>query len=277
MTVIGPDGAQWSDGRPAVDGATISVGVRTGAPAGTYTVNYRATSADGHVVTGSWSYRVAPAAAAPQPAPAPTTPQTAAAPAAESTDAPADGPAGVAVRGGRHRGGRRRCRVGGPAQVVTHRRAVAGGVARHRRGMRAGLGAGPAARGVAGGPGQSGGRHRCRDHPRAGRGARAGRAALPCRAPAAGHRTAGRRLCPLAGAEVVRLVLDTATAAGTAPARVGLRTVGVFVTQTAAGRAGLVTILAAAGVCALAAAAPGPRRPRSSAPEWPRSASSAIP
>jgi hypothetical protein len=25
-------------------------------PAGTYTVNYRATSADGHVVSGSWSF-----------------------------------------------------------------------------------------------------------------------------------------------------------------------------------------------------------------------------
>jgi 3-keto-5-aminohexanoate cleavage enzyme len=40
------------------------LGVRGGAPAGTYTVNYRATSADGHVVTGSWSYRVTTAATA---------------------------------------------------------------------------------------------------------------------------------------------------------------------------------------------------------------------
>ena len=81
MTVVGPDGSLWADGTPAVDGAVISVGVRAGAPAGTYTVNYRATSADGHVVTGSWSYRVttsptvAPTAtstavAAPEPSPA---------------------------------------------------------------------------------------------------------------------------------------------------------------------------------------------------------------
>lgn len=79
MTVVGPDGGQWGDGTPTVEGAVISVGVRGGAPAGTYTVNYRATSADGHVVTGSWSYRVTTAApappasspvAAPQPAPA---------------------------------------------------------------------------------------------------------------------------------------------------------------------------------------------------------------
>ena len=58
MTVIGPDGAQWSDGDPAVDGAVISVAVRPGGPAGTYTVNYRATSADGHVVSGAWSYQL---------------------------------------------------------------------------------------------------------------------------------------------------------------------------------------------------------------------------
>ncbi|SRX78882.1 copper resistance CopC family protein [Mycolicibacterium parafortuitum] len=58
MTVIGPDGALWSDGEPTVDGAVISVAVRSGGPAGTYTVNYRATSADGHVVKGSWGYRV---------------------------------------------------------------------------------------------------------------------------------------------------------------------------------------------------------------------------
>lgn len=74
MTVIGPDGTQWSDGDPTVDGAVISVAVRPGGPAGSYTVNYRATSADGHVVTGSWSYRVTVGAAtAPTSPPAPAT------------------------------------------------------------------------------------------------------------------------------------------------------------------------------------------------------------
>ncbi len=58
MTVIGPEGNTWSDSEPAVDGTVISVGVRPGGPAGNYTVNYRATSADGHVVSGSWSYRL---------------------------------------------------------------------------------------------------------------------------------------------------------------------------------------------------------------------------
>jgi copper resistance protein C len=58
MTVVGPDGNLWSTGDPRVDGAVISVGVRPLGPSGTYTVNYRVTSADGHVVSGSWSFRL---------------------------------------------------------------------------------------------------------------------------------------------------------------------------------------------------------------------------
>ncbi|WP_431234238.1 copper resistance CopC family protein [Mycolicibacterium psychrotolerans] len=56
MTVVGPDGNLWSDGTPQVQGATVSVGVRPLGPAGSYTVNYRVTSADGHVVSGSWAF-----------------------------------------------------------------------------------------------------------------------------------------------------------------------------------------------------------------------------
>jgi methionine-rich copper-binding protein CopC len=58
MTVVGPDGNLWSTGDPHVDGAVVSVGVRPLGPSGTYTVNYRVTSADGHVVSGSWSFRL---------------------------------------------------------------------------------------------------------------------------------------------------------------------------------------------------------------------------
>jgi len=61
MTVVGPDGNLWSTGDPQVDGAVISVGVRPLGPSGTYTVNYRVTSADGHPVSGSWSFRLAAA------------------------------------------------------------------------------------------------------------------------------------------------------------------------------------------------------------------------
>nr|WP_253851677.1 copper resistance CopC family protein [Mycobacterium sp. 1423905.2] len=74
MTVVGPDDKLWSTGDPTVQGPVVSVGVRPLGPAGTYTVNYRVTSADGHVVPGSWSFRLTvpgtgtpgPSAAAPQ-------------------------------------------------------------------------------------------------------------------------------------------------------------------------------------------------------------------
>ncbi len=62
MTVVGPDGNLWSSGDPQVQGAVIAVGVRPLGPVGTYTVNYRVTSADGHPVSGSWSFRLTVAA-----------------------------------------------------------------------------------------------------------------------------------------------------------------------------------------------------------------------
>lgn len=58
VTVVGPDGNVWSTGEPTVQGAIVAVGLRPLGPAGTYTVNYRVTSADGHVVSGSWSFRL---------------------------------------------------------------------------------------------------------------------------------------------------------------------------------------------------------------------------
>lgn len=56
MTVVGPDGNLWSEGEAEVAGATVGVAVRPLGPAGRYTANYRVTSADGHVVSGSWSF-----------------------------------------------------------------------------------------------------------------------------------------------------------------------------------------------------------------------------
>lgn len=61
MTVVGPDGNLWSSSPPEVQGATVGVGLRPLGPAGRYTVNYRVTSADGHVVSGSWSFTVSAA------------------------------------------------------------------------------------------------------------------------------------------------------------------------------------------------------------------------
>lgn len=58
MTVVGPDDNLWSTGETQVQGASASVAVKPLGPAGRYTVNYRVTSADGHVVSGSWSFRL---------------------------------------------------------------------------------------------------------------------------------------------------------------------------------------------------------------------------
>ena len=58
MTVIGPDSHLWSTGETQVHGAVASIAVRPLGPVGTYTVHYRVTSADGHVVTGSWPFRL---------------------------------------------------------------------------------------------------------------------------------------------------------------------------------------------------------------------------
>lgn len=69
MTVVGPDGNLWSAGDPDVTGRTVGVAVRPLGPSGRYTVNYRVTSADGHVVSGSWSFTVSvPSTGAPGPA-----------------------------------------------------------------------------------------------------------------------------------------------------------------------------------------------------------------
>jgi hypothetical protein len=82
MTVVGPDGTLWSTGEPEVNGAVIGVGVRALGPAGTYTVNYRATSADGHVVSGSWSFQLTVAGTG---ASGPPAAETAGNPAAEAS------------------------------------------------------------------------------------------------------------------------------------------------------------------------------------------------
>ena len=72
MTVVGPDGNLWSQGDTVVKGSAAGVGLRPLGPAGRYTVNYRVTSDDGHVVSGSWSFTVKMAGAgAPGPSAAP--------------------------------------------------------------------------------------------------------------------------------------------------------------------------------------------------------------
>jgi putative copper resistance protein D len=64
-------------------------------------------------------------------------------------------------------------------------------------------------------------------------------------------------------AELVRLFVGAAEAAGSSVVRVGVRTTAVFAVDTAAGRAGLVCLAAAAVVCVVALASPGNARPTS--------------
>ncbi|MEI6697727.1 MAG: copper resistance CopC family protein [Mycobacteriaceae bacterium] len=69
MTVVGPDGNLWSSGDPEVRGEVVGVAMRPLGPSGTYTVNYRVTSDDGHVVSGSWAFTVTvPSTGSPGPA-----------------------------------------------------------------------------------------------------------------------------------------------------------------------------------------------------------------
>lgn len=56
LTVVGPDNHYWQDGEPTVTGPTVTVKLRELGPAGTYHVNYRVTSADGHPVQGQRSF-----------------------------------------------------------------------------------------------------------------------------------------------------------------------------------------------------------------------------
>ena len=66
VVVTGPDGDAVSDGAPEIAGSTVTQQLTDGLPAGTYTVDWRVTSADGHPLTGSFAFDVArdaPAAA----------------------------------------------------------------------------------------------------------------------------------------------------------------------------------------------------------------------
>nr|WP_242456027.1 CopD family protein [Mycolicibacterium sp. P1-18] len=64
-------------------------------------------------------------------------------------------------------------------------------------------------------------------------------------------------------AELIRLFVGAAEAAGSSTARVGVRTTVVFATDTAVGRAGLVCLAAAVVVCVLAVSSAGGTRPSS--------------
>ena len=77
VAVTGPDGKSAAAGDPQVDGKTVTLPLETGSPAGRYTVGYRVVSADGHPVSGSYTFTVK---AAGSPSPSPRAEQSADAP-----------------------------------------------------------------------------------------------------------------------------------------------------------------------------------------------------
>ncbi|GLX03419.1 copper resistance protein CopC [Microbispora sp. NBRC 16548] len=72
LAVTGPDGAHHEQGEITVDGRNVSIGVRTGTPAGAYAIGYRIVSNDGHPVTGAVKFTVTGGGAAPGAVTAPT-------------------------------------------------------------------------------------------------------------------------------------------------------------------------------------------------------------
>jgi hypothetical protein len=80
--ITGPEGPVQV-GKPSLVDNTVTQDLQPGSPAGAYTVDWRVTSADGHPISGSFTFTAEAAAAsvpstapslAPQPSPAPAAP-----------------------------------------------------------------------------------------------------------------------------------------------------------------------------------------------------------
>ena len=83
LVITGPEGPAQI-GKPRLVDNTVTQDLQPGAPAGTYTVDWRVTSADGHPISGSFTF-TAEAAAAGVPSTIPSlAPQPSSAPAAQS-------------------------------------------------------------------------------------------------------------------------------------------------------------------------------------------------
>ncbi|KAK1177075.1 copper resistance protein CopC [Streptomyces sp. NBS 14/10] len=96
VAVTASDGTSAAAGRPRVDGRTVTLPLKAGAPAGRYTVGYRVVSADGHPVSGSYPFTVK-VADNPSPSAGRGTADTSIAPASGETDR--DDAASPGVRG----------------------------------------------------------------------------------------------------------------------------------------------------------------------------------
>lgn len=76
VVVTGPDGAVVSQGDVTLDGSTVVQALAASRPAGTYHVDWRVTSADGHPVTGTFTFTATNATPAGSVQPATTGPAT---------------------------------------------------------------------------------------------------------------------------------------------------------------------------------------------------------
>jgi methionine-rich copper-binding protein CopC len=59
IQVVGPDGRYYGDGCAVADGPTATTQTQLGEP-GTYTVNWRVVSVDGHPISGTWTFEWQP-------------------------------------------------------------------------------------------------------------------------------------------------------------------------------------------------------------------------
>ncbi|MPY59988.1 copper resistance CopC family protein [Streptomyces spongiae] len=85
VAVTGPDGTSAATGEPQVAGKAVTLALDPAASPGRYTVGYRVVSADGHPVSGAYSFTVK-AAGSPSPAPRATESDSAAAPAPRTAE-----------------------------------------------------------------------------------------------------------------------------------------------------------------------------------------------
>ena len=72
VQVLDPNGETIASGPPTVTGTRITQPLREARPAGTYTVQWRMTSADGHPLSGQYTFTAASGVGATGQAPAPT-------------------------------------------------------------------------------------------------------------------------------------------------------------------------------------------------------------
>src|SRR4051794_9442110 len=67
IQVLAPDNSRADQGEPTVNGATVTIPLRSGGGRGTYLVSYRVISADSHPIGGSITYSVGAASNPPNP------------------------------------------------------------------------------------------------------------------------------------------------------------------------------------------------------------------